>query len=200
MPDKIAGIGYPHIIVRAFTANELLLERAEAKIMLGQIDAGAEDLCAYWNNSIDKFSEADYKSYYEGGYINYITKDMIVKWYSNPSHGNCHENWDFTQTNVSPSYVVTAEQVPFMNCVNEFRRFETMFEGLRFFDLKRWGVEYSHVCGLYSEEIHLTGSDPHRAIEVPWETISAGMESSYGAPKDNQTNQLIFNPEDFRIK
>ena len=32
--DKIAGIGYPHIILRAFTANELLLERAEAKCNL----------------------------------------------------------------------------------------------------------------------------------------------------------------------
>ncbi|MBR5084282.1 MAG: RagB/SusD family nutrient uptake outer membrane protein [Prevotella sp.] len=198
--DKIAGIGYPHIIVRAFTANELLLERAEAKIMLGQLDAGAEDLCAYWNNSIDRFSEADYKSYLEAGYIKYITKDMIVNWYSVSSHGNCHENWDFTQTNISPSYVISAEQVPYMNCVNEFRRFETMFEGLRFFDLKRWGVEYSHVCGVYSEEIPLTGNDSHRAIEVPWETISAGMESSYQTGKDNQTNQLIFNPEDFRIK
>jgi len=199
--DKIARIGFPHIIHRAFTANELLLERAEAKLMLGQTDAAAEDLCAYWNNSIDRFSEADYKSYYESGYIKYITKNMIVNWYSNPDNGNCHANWDFTQRNISPSYVISAEQVPFMNCLNEFRRFETMFEGLRFFDLKRWGVEWEHTVSVNADAYTLSGNDARRAIEVPWEVISAGLESSRVVPSSSaNSNQLVFDKEDFKIK
>ena len=199
--DKIARIGYPHIILRAFTANELLLERAEAYIMLGQYDAGCSDLCAYWNNSIDKFSEADYKQYFEGGYILKITKPMIEKYYAgNTGHGNCFENWDFTQTNISSSYVIPHEATPYMNCLNAFRRFETMFEGLRFFDLKRWGVNYTHTVGLYKEQIELAGNDVRRAIEVPWETISAGMASSRGPIEAANSNRLVFNEEDFRIK
>ncbi len=200
--DKIARIGYPHIIMRAFTANELLLERAEAYIMLGQYDAGCQDLCAYWNNSIDKFSEADYKMYYEGGYILKITKQMIEKYYDGATgHGNCFPNWDFTQQNVSSSYVIPAAATPYMNCVNAFRRFETMFEGLRFFDLKRWGVEYDHVYNVTKESTTLAGNDPRRAIEVPWETISAGLESSRGPIEAASTNRLVlFDAEDFKIK
>jgi hypothetical protein len=199
--DKIAGIGYPHIILRAFTANELLLERAEAKLMLGQVDEGGDDLCAYWNNSIEKFSEADHKAYFEANYIKLCTKSTIESWYANPSHNNCFANWDFTQ-NVSSDYVVPAKLVPYMNCLNEFRRFETMFEGLRFFDLKRWGVEWEHQVGVTSEVLKLSGKDPRRAIEVPWEVISAGMQSSRPPvePASKANKALSFDANEFKIK
>ena len=200
--DKIAGIGYPHIILRAFTANELLLERAEAYILTGQIDLGAQDLCYYWNLQIDNFSEEDRTAYFDTGYIKYITKEAIYKYYSVPQEkdGNVLPNWDFTQ-NISSDFVVTPEEVPYMNCLGWFRRMETMFEGLRFFDLKRWGMEWSHKCGLYSEEIFLTKDDPNRAIEVPWEAISAGMESSRPTvSSESNTNKLLLDPEQFRVK
>lgn len=51
--NKIAGIGYPKVIYRAFTGSELLLERAEAEIMLGRYDAAANDLMAYWNDGLN---------------------------------------------------------------------------------------------------------------------------------------------------
>ncbi len=199
--DKIAGIGYPHIILRAFIANELLLERAEAYLMLGEVDKGALDLCHYWNNSIEKFSEADYKAYYEAGYIKLCTKEIIEQWYVNPTHNNCFANWDFTQ-NISSDYVVPANLVPYMNCLNEFRRFETMFEGLRFFDLKRWGVEWEHQVGVQSNKINLGANDPRRAIEVPWEVISAGMASSRPAIESasGANKAVLFGADEFRIK
>ena len=114
--------------------------------------------------------------------------------------GNVLPNWDFTQ-NISSDFVVTPEEVPYINCLGWFRRMETMFEGLRFFDLKRWGMEWSHKCGLYSEEIFLTKDDPNRAIEVPWEAISAGMESSRPTvSSESNTNKLLLDPEQFRVK
>lgn len=176
--DKIAGIGYPKVIVRAFTGSELLLERAEAKIMLARYDDAANDLMAYWNNSINSFSEKDYKAYVTAGYISYLKKPILLKYYSNSANSNCFDNWDFTSTNISSSYVIPKEAVPYMNCLNDFRRFETMFEGLRFFDLKRWGIEYDHIIGVNSTKNTLTGTDTRRAIEVPWESLSAGLESS----------------------
>lgn len=42
--DKLAGTGYAHTIQRTFTANELLLERAEAKVMLGRYDDAFRDM------------------------------------------------------------------------------------------------------------------------------------------------------------
>jgi len=200
--DKIAGIGYPHIILRAFTANELLLERAEAYILTGQIDLGAEDLCNYWNLSIDKFSEEDKVAYVDPGYVKYITKQAIYNYYSvyQKDDANVLDNWDFTQ-HISSDFVVTEEMRPYMNCLNWFRRMENMFEGLRFFDQKRWGMEWKHLVGVYSEEENLTHNDPRLAIEVPWEAISAGMESSRPAVTSQApASQLTFDPEQLRVK
>ena len=199
--DKIAQIGYPHIILRAFTANELLLNRAEAKLMLGQVDAGVEDLCAYWNNSIERFSEADYKAYFEAGYIKKCTKQIIENYYSNGANNNCYPNWEFTQ-NISSDYVVPANYTAYMNCLNEFRRFETMFEGLRYFDLKRWGVNWSHEIGVESTLYQLETNDSRKAIEVPWEVLSSGMASSRPTMQASSANSNLvkLDPEESRIK
>ncbi len=176
--DKLAGIGYPHIVQRTFTASELLLERAEAKLMLGDIEGGAQDLMWYWNSCFTHLSEKTQETY--KAYWRDLTVDLILKNYTNTEtkkRANCFDSWDFTQT-IDPTYVVPEDAIPYMNCLNEFRRFENMFEGLRFFDLKRWGMPYTHEVGAEQEVFELGSNDPRRAIEVPWETISAGLESS----------------------
>lgn len=176
--DKLAGIGYPHIVQRTFTAAELLLERAEAKLMMGDIEGGAQDLIWYWNSCFTHLSEKTQETY--KAYWRDLTVDLILKNYTNTEtkkRANCFDSWDFTQT-IDPTYKVPEEAIPYMNCLNEFRRFENMFEGLRFFDLKRWGMPYTHEVGAEQEVFELGSNDPRRAIEVPWETISAGLESS----------------------
>ena len=47
--DKIAGIGYAHIVRCEFTGEEVLLNRAEAKLFLGDIDGCVADL-GIWEN------------------------------------------------------------------------------------------------------------------------------------------------------
>lgn len=202
--NKLAGIGSPHNIVRAFTANELLLERAEANIMLGNIKAAQDDLRWYWNCSIDNFSAADKQAYLDAGYIKYMTNPVFDSYYANGNNINCHQSWDFTEKNVSSSFIVPADRVKYMNCLNDFRRFETCNEGLRFFDLKRWGMEWTHTVGNNSTEYVMSGDDPRRAIEVPWETLSAGLGTSRptvtatsASPKAvNDTRKFKINKED----
>ena len=193
--DKIAGIGYPHMILRAFTGNNLLLERAEAYIMLGRYEEAARDLKYYWNNSINTFSPADRDAY--ARYINYLTDEHILSYYANGSHENCFDDWSFTQ-NISSDYVIPAAATPYMNCLNDFRRFENGFEGLRFFDLKRWGIPYEHIVGPTSVVYRLEAKDIRRAIEVPWETLSAGLEPT--RPADNSiSNSLEMNVSSFIV-
>lgn len=177
--DKIARIGYVHTIQRIFTGTELLLERAEAKVMLGRYDDAMNDLQWYWNHGLRTFTTADYSAFVNEsqGWMRFLNKNLLLKIYSKATNPNCFENWDFTQ-NVSSSYVIPAEAVPYMNFLNDFRRYENSFEGLRFFDLKRWGIEYTHVQGLESTPYSIKANDPRLAIEVPWETRSEGMPSS----------------------
>lgn len=205
--DKIAGIGYAHTIIRAFTIHQLLLERAEAYAMTGQYSLAEADLLAYWNNQIDNFSESQYKSYVSAGYLKYFTSDLLNRMYSPDAttrqEWNTFENWDFTSANVSPSFVVPHDAIKYMNCINDFRRYETSFEGLRFFDLKRWGMEWDHVVGINSEVLHMSGKDPRRALEPAWETIAAGLEPSrptQSAQSSTSESSPSLNIEDLKIK
>ena len=188
--DKIQGIGYAHIIYRAFTANLLLLERAEAKIMLGKYDEGAEDLRLYWNCALNSFSEDSYTAYVTGGYAKIMTNSVFTSYYNDSSNANCFDDWDFTQL-MSSDFIVPAEAVPYMNCLNEFRRYETSYEGMRFFDIKRWGLDLSHTVGLAEEVITVGYDDDERAIEVPWETLSAGLESSRSTYYNEETDATL---------
>ena len=176
--DKVSGVGYPNIIRREFTAAELLLERAEAKL-LGRHDKTGfvADMAAYVK-SIQTFDEANQAHYGANGNIKDLTDDIIQGYFSVTANPNCFENWNFTQ-NMSSSFVIPEDLTPYMNCLNLYRRFETLFDGLRFFDLKRFGIEYSHKVGREGKVIELKWNDPRRALELPQEVISAGLESSW---------------------
>lgn len=175
--NKIAGIGFPHVIYRAFTGSELLLERAEAKIMLGRYDDAANDLMAYWNDGLNSFTAADKAAYIATGYGRYLTKAMILNYYGTHNDDNTAilDDWSCAQ---KMGINIPAEAKPYMNCLNDFRRFENMFEGMRLLDIKRWGLTVTHEVGLESTPYTAKALSPKLNIEVPWESIQAGMQSS----------------------
>jgi hypothetical protein len=85
-----------------------------------------------------------------------------------------------------------------MNCVNDFRRWETALLGMRFFDLKRWGMEWTHEFaeGNLTYAMKMEGNDERRAVEVPWEAISAGMQPSRSKAYDNRVLVEYNNNDD----
>ena len=171
--DKVSGIGYPHLIRREFTASELLLERAEAKLLgNGDTNGFMADMVAYVN-SIQTFDEANQTHY--DPYMSELTENTIQGYFTVDTNPNCFENWDFTK---NMGFEIPHNLTPYMNCLNLYRRYETLFDGLRFFDLKRFGIEYSHKIGRDGNVIELKWDDPRRAIELPQEVISAGMQPS----------------------
>lgn len=216
LTDKIAQTGYVHQVIRAFTATDLLLERAEANIMLGNLTDGSKDLQNYWNYAIDSFSERDKKSFaVEGGtdVVSAKTKHMtdasLQKAFTNiasskSKKNNCFDDWNFLTQNISSDIVVSSQAVPYMNCINSFRRFEHNFEGLRFFDLKRWGIEWKHYYGNNKDSVELKGNDMRRAIEVPWEAMANGAGSSRIEPAvatgASGSRELLKMPQEAQIR
>ena len=186
--DKVAGIGYAHTIRREFTAAELLLERAEAKIMTDDLDGASDDLCTY-HKSIMNFSMTSKVTYQANNGMHALTDDIIHSWYAKKTNNNynCFDDWDFTQQ-ISSSFVVKADAIPYMNCLNYFRRFETNFTGKRFFDLKRWGMEWTHEYGPNNEKYTVKANDPRLAMEVPQDAIAMGLEPSRPITKADSTS------------
>jgi hypothetical protein len=71
---------------------------------------------------------------------------------------------------------MTSTQKPYINCILHFRRIETMFDGYRWFDIKRYGIEIQHAIGTSTNTDNLTYNDPRRAIQLPQEVVSSGLE------------------------
>lgn len=181
--DKVAGIGYVHHIRPEFTGNKLLLERAEAKLMLGDLQGCSQDLCA-WSDTRLTLPKDAYAAYVETGKLKPLTDALLVNFYKDTKNYNCFsaEQWNTWMQTVSNEFTpITAEMLPYMNCLNYSRRYENLQEGYRFLDIKRWGMEVTHVIsdgkgGTFSKT--LTSLDPRKAIEVPHQCLAAGLGSS----------------------
>ena len=169
--DKIAGIGYAHVVRAEFTTDETLLCRAEALIFLNRTAEAVADL-ERWNKSHlapTTLTEQLIRSFYTA------SNSLFVKTLNNDK--------------MSTSFTVTANQRPLIHCVLHFRRIETMFDGYRWFDLKRYGIEIEHnIAG--SGATKLVYNDARRAIQIPQEVISAGIEPNPGIKKFDSNSKF----------
>ena len=75
--DKIAGIGYVHMVRNEFTSQETLLFRAEANIFLGNLDAAFDDLWL-WNH--EHILQKELKTNY--GTLDELEKSDITSFYT----------------------------------------------------------------------------------------------------------------------
>lgn len=171
--DKLAAIGYCHMVRTEFTGEETLLVRAEANLFLGNIDAAIEDLYN-WDLGRRNYVAPDDR-------MTAFSREGIIRFYqtSDPGYGIVKE---IHVDEVCPSdkYQVTAEILPFLQCVQHFRRISLVHTGMRWFDIKRFGLSITHRIattsdGQYRDEV-LQTLDPRYAIQIPDEVIAAGFE------------------------
>lgn len=64
-----------------------------------------------------------------------------------------------------------------IQCILHLRRIETIHEGLRWQDIKRYGIEISHNREGLSNDI-LRVDDPRRALQLPQDVINAGLKAN----------------------
>jgi hypothetical protein len=159
--DKVARIGWGHIVRPEFTAEEAILCRAEAYIYKNEIEKAVADLKIYDDSR--KRIGGSYKDLTETEIESFYLKDTLKIW-----------NQDLNTTLMSTDFVVSEQQKPYIDCVLHFRRIETLYDGYRWFDIKRYGIEITHTIGRDRIET-LKWDDPRRAIQIPQEVMAAGM-------------------------
>ncbi len=162
--DPVNGIGLPHIVQPEFTTDETLLCRAEAYVLENKLDSATSDLATFmtaYSSAGALMTRTKINSFYNS-VAYYTPKVPTVKKQLNP---------DFT--------IEAGEQENFIQCVLHIRRILTMHEGLRWFDIKRYGIEvYRRKVenGLTTVFLNkLTVDDPRRAIQMPQNVITAGI-------------------------
>ena len=172
--DRVAGIGYPHIVRTEYTVDATLLDRAEAYIFKNEMDKALADLQA-WNAS------------HRGTRV--LTNSLITSFYT---PNKAFLSYEFNTEKLSPGFTVTPSQKPYIDCVLHFRRLERFSEGHRWFDIKRYGIELQHNVGHENKIITLTYDDDRRAIQIPSDVVGAGVE-----PNPRLTN--ISNAQMYKI-
>jgi hypothetical protein len=172
--DAVAGIGYYKSIFPVLTTDECLLNRAEAYIMTKQYDLAAADLTMWMQN----FTKSTMT----------LTPDNIKTFYNAASYSYD----DVTglegtiKKHLHPAFTIDAEgstQETMLQCVLGFRRLETMPWGLRWFDIKRYGIEIVRrkmdLGGNPVEKTDfLSKDDPRRALQLPSKVLDAGVAAN----------------------
>ena len=165
--DKVNGYGYIHGVTRAFTTNETLLCRAEAKAQLNDLEGAVNDL-RLWAQAYNVEGKMDTLP---NGNVN-LTLAKIKKFYAAGSNANLVPV--LHNSDISPAWTMNADQEAIIDCVLHFRRLESIHTGLRWHDLKRYGIEIEHRQG--TDPVRkLIWNDDRRAIQLPQEVILSGM-------------------------
>ncbi len=172
--DKLAGIGYTHVTRSEFTGEEVLLTRAEAKLFLGDVNGALADIDIWEKNRRNCPAAVGREDYFKD-----LTVESIRKFYvdKDPGYGIaktinidqiCPSKWSIGEDQV---------KLAMLQCIQHFRRIEMIHTGMRWFDIKRLGLEFDRKIG--KEEVdHLGIFDERKAVQIPAEIIAAGLQQN----------------------
>ena len=170
--DPVAGIGYRRTIYAPFNVEETLLVRAEANIHLKKYDAAFADMKLWVDNNVASvpadFSIARINTWAES--LDYYTPTAPTP-----------------KKKLNPEFAVEpGTQENMLHALLLIRRLETIHLGLRWFDIKRYGIEVTRrvivsnagggmQVGSTEESTKLIPRDPRQALQLPQDVIAAGL-------------------------
>lgn len=167
--DLQAGIGFAHAEYAVFTTEQLLLERAEAYALSGELQKAVDDY-----NTIMKIYQKYPKTF---------TLKQIVDFYNGvdyytPKKATVKKHF------VKPVYTIDAEgsdQEALLQAILHLRRIMEVGEGYRMQDVKRYGIviyrrQTNTSFTISAVTDSLTVDDPRRAIQLPQDVITSGLE------------------------
>lgn len=151
-----------------FTTEETLLVRAEARALKGDYAGALEDANA-WTSA------------YLNTPVRVFTQEAVVKFWSDLAYSS--EAEPTMKKELHPAFALTggATQEALLQHILHCRRVATAHEGLRWFDLRRYGITiYRYVHDSkdrekFSAAKTLTREDPHYTFQLPENVRAAGM-------------------------
>lgn len=163
--DPVAQTGYNNMISAVFTTDETLLCRAEAYALKGDYENAVRDL-NFWQKAFTRATTPltiAYINKYYGRLAYYTPTAPTVKKALHP---------DFS--------LDLGVQENLIHCILHARRITTLHEGLRWYDVKRYGIEISrrqfNSDGVITVTDNLASNDDRTAIQIPSDVIAAGMQ------------------------
>ena len=169
--NTTTGSGYLRTLNVDFTMDEALLNRAEAEIMLGQNDAACADMTLWMKNFFNtnvSLTPTSVQTYFKTVPYAYADAAKMV-----PSF----------KKHISPRFTIDAEgsvQESLLQCLLNFRRIETVHQGMRWMDIRRYNIEIPRrligANGKPSKNLDwLEKDDPRQVVQIPQSIREAGV-------------------------
>ena len=169
--NTTTGTGFLHTLNVDFTMDEALLNRAEAEIMLGQNDAACADMTIWMKNFFNTnvtLTPTSVQTYFKT--VPYAYADAAKMVSSFKKH-------------ISPRFTIDAEgsvQESLLQCLLNFRRIETVHQGMRWMDIRRYNIEIPRrligANGRPSKNLDwLEKDDPRQVVQIPQSIREAGV-------------------------
>ena len=165
--DPVSGTGYKRTVLAALTTEMTLLDRAEAYIHLSRYDKALEDINT-WVNHL-----------YKGGFN--VTEEMVNNFYDNMDYYLWYKPTQKKELHPKkPIEIGDKTHENFLHLILNMRRTESMAWGLRWFDIKRYGIviyrrEVDSNGKVYKVTDMLDVDDEARAIQIPAKAIDGGF-------------------------
>ena len=169
--NTTTGSGYLRTLNVNFTMDEALLNRAEAEIMLGQNDAACADMTIWMKNFFNTnvtLTPTSVQTYFKTVPYAYADAAKMV-----PSF----------KKHISPRFTIDVEgsvQESLLQCLLNFRRIETVHQGMRWMDIRRYNIEIPRrligANGRPSKNLDwLEKDDPRQVVQIPQSIREAGV-------------------------
>ena len=169
--NTTTGSGYLRTLNVNFTMDEALLNRAEAEIMLGQNDAACADMTIWMKNFFNTnvtLTPTSVQTFFKAVPYAYADAAKMV-----PSF----------KKHISPRFTIDAEgsvQESLLQCLLNFRRIETVHQGMRWMDIRRYNIEIPRrligANGRPSKNLDwLEKDDPRQVVQIPQSIREAGV-------------------------
>ena len=169
--NTTTGNGFLHTLNVDFTMDEALLNRAEAEIMLRQNDAACADMTIWMKNFFNTnvtLTPTSVQTYFKTVPYAYADAAKMV-----PSF----------KKHISPRFTIDAEgsvQESLLQCLLNFRRIETVHQGMRWMDIRRYNIEIPRrligANGRPSKNLDwLEKDDPRQVVQIPQSIREAGV-------------------------
>jgi len=178
--DPVARIGYYRTVYPAFAADQVLLERAEAYILLGRFDAALDDI----NTWIRNIASADPENLPRT-----LDLERVNDWFN----AREYHTWEVSSVkkHLNPKFISLEEgstKENMVQCILALKRVETLGQGMRWFDVKRYGIQVDRrIINAEGVPYRTTGTlapfDQRTAVQIPRKVRDAGITPN---PRDNQ--------------
>jgi hypothetical protein len=141
-----AEIGMTYVMVPLFTTEEVLFNRAEANLYLNNSAASLADLNLFMSKRLRNYDAAAHA----------VTAAKIRSYYGLSNT---------TQNNLLGLLISIAD----------LRRLEFTQEGMRWFDILRYGIDVEHPTR-EGQVISIKSDDPRRTLQLPQSAVLSGLE------------------------